>query len=129
MGSRHNEHVTGFPLLLDLTGRRVLVVGGGVVASRRVGPLVEAGADVLVVSPVVDEVIRALDVHCLERPFQDSDVDGAWLALACTDSAVVNAAVAAAAQQRQIFCVRADQAVSGTARVPAVLERYGLTVS
>ncbi|MCW2497542.1 uroporphyrinogen-III C-methyltransferase [Jatrophihabitans sp.] len=121
--------MTGFPLLLDLAGRRVLVVGGGAVATRRVGPLVEAGADVVVVSPSVTDEILALRVQVRPRGFETSDVDGAWLVVACTDSPDTNAAVAEVAAAARIFCVRADQAASGSARVPAVLQRDGLTVS
>jgi uroporphyrin-III C-methyltransferase/precorrin-2 dehydrogenase/sirohydrochlorin ferrochelatase len=120
--------VTGFPLLLDLTGRRVVVVGGGMVASRRTRGLHEAGADVLVVAPDVLAEIEAL-VPVERRPFAPSDLDGAWLAMACTDDPDVNAAVAAAAAERRIFCVRADAAAEGTARTPAVARHDGLTVA
>jgi len=121
--------VTGFPLLLDLTGRRVLVVGGGTVATRRAWALRQAGADVLVVAPSIADELEALDVVCKQRSFTAADLDGAWLAVACTDDPAVNAAVAAGAEQRRIFCVRSDAASGGTARVPALLRRAGLTVA
>ena len=63
------------------------------------------------------------------REFAPTDLDGAWLALACTDDPAVNDTVSAAAAKRRIFCVRADNATGGSARVPAVLQRDGLTVS
>ena len=120
--------MTGYPLLLDLAGRRVVVVGGGVVASRRTRGLHEAGADVLVVAPdVLDEVAALVPVQ--RRPFVPTDLDGAWLAMACTDDAEVNAAVAAAAEERRIFCVRADAGAAGTARTPAVARHEGVTVA
>ena len=115
-------------MLLDLTGRRVVVVGGGVVASRRTRGLHEAGADVLVVAPQVQDEIAAL-VPVRVRGFVPDDLDGAWLALACTDDPEVNAAVAAAAQERRIFCVRADAAALGSARTPAVARYDGVTVA
>lgn len=121
--------VTGFPLLLDLTGRRVVVVGGGPVATRRARALREAGADVRVVAPRIAADLVALDVGWDERDFTVADLDGAWLALACTDDPEVNAAVAVAAEARGIFCVRSDAATGGTARVPAVLRRDGLIVA
>ena len=121
--------MTGFPLLLDLAGRRVVVVGGGAVATRRVSGLVDAGADVVVISPLVSPEIDALPVEAVRRAFHPTDLDGAWLAVACTDQAEVNEEVSAAATAQRIFCVRADLAVAGTARTPAVLQRDGLTVS
>jgi uroporphyrin-III C-methyltransferase/precorrin-2 dehydrogenase/sirohydrochlorin ferrochelatase len=121
--------VTGFPLLLDVTGRRIVVVGGGTVATRRVRALVEAGADAVVVAPQIAPEITDLGVETQLRAFADADLDGAWLAVACTDDHDVNAAVAAAAEQRRIFCVRSDAAPGGTARTPAVLRRDGMTVA
>jgi uroporphyrin-III C-methyltransferase / precorrin-2 dehydrogenase / sirohydrochlorin ferrochelatase len=121
--------VTGFPLLLDLTGRWVLVVGGGTVAARRVRSLIAAGAVVDVVAPQISDEVRAVASSIDQRDFTDGDVDAAWLVFACTDDAAVNAAVARAAEQRGVFCVRADSAVGGSARTPAVLHRDGLTVA
>jgi uroporphyrin-III C-methyltransferase/precorrin-2 dehydrogenase/sirohydrochlorin ferrochelatase len=121
--------VTGFPLLLDVTGRDVLVVGGGRVASRRVGALVGADAAVRVVAPEVAAEIVATGASVTQREFRTEDVDGAWLVFACTADPAVNAAVAGAAAARQVFCVRADDAGGGTARTPAVLRRDDITVA
>ncbi len=121
--------MTGLPLLLDLQGRRVVVVGGGAVAARRVAALRAAGADIVVVAPWVTAGMAGPDVSVRTRPFVDDDVDGAWLAMACTDDADVNARVAAAAHERQIFCVRADDAARGSARTSAVARFDGVTVA
>jgi uroporphyrin-III C-methyltransferase/precorrin-2 dehydrogenase/sirohydrochlorin ferrochelatase len=121
--------VIGYPLLLNLTGRRVVVVGGGVVATRRVRGLLEAGAQVTVVAPQVAPELSDLGADVIGRGFVDADVEGAWLVIACTDVEAVNAAVARAAEQHRVFCVRADAAPGGTARTPAVLRRDGLTVA
>ena len=121
--------MTGFPLLLDLAGRRVLVVGGGQIATRRAERLVESGAVVEVVAPQVSDRLRASAARVSARPFEAEDVDGCWLVLACTDDAVVNASVAAAAADRRIFCIRADAAGGGTARTPAVTRRDGVTIA
>jgi uroporphyrin-III C-methyltransferase/precorrin-2 dehydrogenase/sirohydrochlorin ferrochelatase len=121
--------MTGFPLLLDLHGRRVVVVGGGRVATSRVRRLAEAGAEVLVIAPVIADEVAALAADVRRRRFAPIDLDGAWLAVACTDDAEANAAVAAAAEERQVFCVRADAAAGGTARTPAVARHDGVTVA
>ncbi|HEY2298913.1 MAG TPA: uroporphyrinogen-III C-methyltransferase [Jatrophihabitans sp.] len=119
--------MTGYPLLLDLRDRDVLVVGAGAVAARRVPSLVEAGARVHVVAPRVS--VRIDGVTVSHRGFEPGDVDGAWLVLACTDDPSVNAAVASAAEARGVFCVRADDATGGTARVPAVTRKDAVVVA
>jgi uroporphyrin-III C-methyltransferase / precorrin-2 dehydrogenase / sirohydrochlorin ferrochelatase len=114
-----------YPLHLDLAGRRVLVVGGGPVAARRARSLVDAGADVRVVSPQVADGFP--DVPVERRPFAPDDVDGAWLVHACTGS--VDEAVAAACEERGTWCVRADDASLSPAWVPAVGRSDDVVVS
>jgi len=105
-----------YPLHLDLTGRRVLVVGGGPVAVRRVRGLLEAGAAVEVVAPDVSGEMPPVPLQ--RRPFTAADIFGAWLVHACTG--VVDAEVAAACDERGVWCVRADDASQSRAWVPAV---------
>ena len=119
----------GLPLLLDLRGRRVVVVGGGTVATRRVRRLVEAEAVVVVVAPDVHADLAGLGVELRHRRFEPADLDDAWLALACTDDPGVNAAVARAAANRRVFCVRADDAAGGTARTSAVARHGPISVA
>ena len=117
---------------LGLTGRRVVVVGGGTVAQRRLPALLAAGADVEVVAPEVTPAVEGMatakELRWTARPYRDGDLDGAWYALAATDDRQVNAAVAAAAERARVFCVRADDAPGGSAVTPAVGEHDGLTV-
>ncbi|MEU1726444.1 uroporphyrinogen-III C-methyltransferase [Actinomadura sp. ATCC 39365] len=108
---------------LRLSGRRVLVVGGGRVAQRRVPALLEAGAEVTVVSPAVtpalDDLIATGRVTWHARPYEVGDCDGAWLVQACTDVRSVNAAVAAEAEAKRVWCVRADDRDASAAWTPA----------
>ncbi|MDR8412105.1 uroporphyrinogen-III C-methyltransferase [Nonomuraea sp. 3-1Str] len=108
---------------LRLSGRRVLVVGGGRVAQRRVPALLEAGAVVTLVSPGVtpalDDLIAAGRVTWHARPYEVGDCDGAWLVQACTDQRSVNTAVAAEAEAKHIWCVRADDKDATAAWTPA----------
>ncbi|MQA14644.1 MAG: uroporphyrinogen-III C-methyltransferase [Pseudonocardiaceae bacterium] len=117
---------------LDLTGRRVVVVGAGTVAARRLPRLVAAGADVLLVAPEatpsVDAMATAGQLRWERRGYANGDLDGAWYAVACTDSPAVNSAVAAEAQDRRIFCVRADDATGGSAATAATAEHDGLLI-
>ncbi|MEU0571788.1 uroporphyrinogen-III C-methyltransferase [Nonomuraea sp. NPDC005983] len=108
---------------LRLSGRRVLVVGGGRVAQRRVPALLEAGALVTLVSPAVtpalDDLIAMGRIEWRARPYEVGDCDGAWLVQACTDDRSVNSAVAAEAEAERIWCVRADDRDSSAAWTPA----------
>jgi uroporphyrin-III C-methyltransferase / precorrin-2 dehydrogenase / sirohydrochlorin ferrochelatase len=117
---------------LDLSGRRVVVVGGGTVAQRRVVGLLAAGADVEVVAPEVTPAVEGLaaagELHWTGRGYRNGDLDGAWYIIACTDDPDVNAAVGAEAEAMRAFCVRADDAPAGTAVTPAVGRHDGLTV-
>jgi len=111
---------------LRLTGRRVVVVGGGRVAARRVPRLIEAGADVVLVSPVVSPVLEGLAssgrIGWRVGTFTETDLDDAWYVLAATDDRAVNAAVADAADARRLFCVRADDGKASSAWTPAVAD-------
>ncbi|MDQ7909586.1 uroporphyrinogen-III C-methyltransferase [Phytohabitans sp. ZYX-F-186] len=122
-----------YPLALLLQGRRVLVVGGGAVATRRVPALLDAGARVEVVSPHLTPALRALAdagrVAWSERRFQASDVDGAWLVQVAVDDPAAAAAVSAAALERRVFCVRADDRHAATAWTPATTRHGAVTVA
>ncbi|MFI6045699.1 uroporphyrinogen-III C-methyltransferase [Nocardia sp. NPDC051321] len=117
---------------LDLDGRRVVVVGGGTVAQRRLGLLIASGADVHVVSrevtPAVEGMATSGQLTVALRAYADGDLDGAWYVMACTDEPETNAAVVEEATRRRIFCVRADNARLGTAVTPATARYDGMTL-
>jgi uroporphyrin-III C-methyltransferase/precorrin-2 dehydrogenase/sirohydrochlorin ferrochelatase len=108
---------------LRLRDRRVVVVGGGAVASRRIPALLAAGADILLVSPnataSLEDLAAAGRIRWAARGYSPGDCAGAWLVCACTDSPAVNQAVAAAAEAQQTWCVRADDAGASGAWTPA----------
>jgi len=124
---------TPYPLGLQLAGLRVLVVGGGAVATRRVPPLLAADAEVTIVAPRLTPALRALAdagrVTWHDRLFRPSDVDGVWLVHAALDDAVAAADVSAAANARRVFCVRADDRRAATAWTPAVTRHGRVTVA
>ena len=117
---------------LDLAGRRVVMVGAGTVAQRRLPRLVAAGADVLLVAPQATPAVEAMatagEVRWEARGYAEGDLEGAWYAMACTADPAVNATVAAEAQQRRVFCVRADDATGGTAVTAATGVHEGLLI-
>jgi uroporphyrin-III C-methyltransferase/precorrin-2 dehydrogenase/sirohydrochlorin ferrochelatase len=108
---------------LRLGGRRVVVVGGGAVATRRIPALLDAGADIVLVSPTVTVSLEDLAatgrIRWEKHRYADGDCAGAWLVCACTDDAAVNAAIATAAEQQHVWCVRADNAEASAAWTPA----------
>ena len=114
---------------LRLTGRKVVVVGGGTVAQRRLPLLLANGADVHVIAHAAGPAVEATAGITLElRDYRDGDLDGAWYVIAATNDPAVNAAVVAEAERNRIFCVRADVARDGTAVTPASFEYDGLSV-
>ena len=124
---------TLYPIGLRLAGRRVLVVGGGTVATRRVPALLDAGADVLLVAPEATPALQALAdagrIRWERRKFVPSDLDGAWLVQAALNDRLAAAAVSAAAAERRVFCVRADDRDAATAWTPAVTRHDAVTVA
>ena len=112
------------PLGVDLTGRRVVAVGGGPVAARRVSAFVDDGADVTVVAPHLCERLRDLvdagRVTWAERRYAGpADLAGAWLVHTATGDAVIDETVAAHAEAQHTFCINATDASTGTAATPA----------
>jgi uroporphyrin-III C-methyltransferase/precorrin-2 dehydrogenase/sirohydrochlorin ferrochelatase len=93
------------------------------VAQRRVPALLAAGADVLLVAPEVTPTLEDLAargrIRWERRPYEPADLHEAWLVQACTKDGKVNAEVAADAQARRIWCVRADDALAAAAWTPA----------
>lgn len=118
---------------LRLAGKRVVVIGGGTVAQRRVPVLIANGAHVHVVARAATPAVEALaeqqpGITLEVRDYRPGDLEGAWYAIAATDDPEVNAAVVEEADQRRIFCVRADAARDGSAVTPASFDYQGLLV-
>ncbi|NNM44874.1 uroporphyrinogen-III C-methyltransferase [Knoellia koreensis] len=116
-----------YPLTLDVTGRRVVVVGGGPVATRRVTGLRESGAAVEVIAPWVTEDITELwaagEITWHERDFVSGDLqtpEPAWLVHTATGDRSTDDQVAREAEAARIWCVRADDASASSAWTPAV---------
>ncbi|MBM7787816.1 uroporphyrinogen-III C-methyltransferase [Tenggerimyces flavus] len=120
-----------YPLLLDIAGRRVVVVGGGPVAARRVGSLLAADALVTVVAPALCEELSAqVDVVAwVPREYVTGDLSGAWLVHTATGDQAVDALVAADAEAARVWCVRAGAAEASSAWTPAVTRVDDVTVA
>ena len=126
-------------MFLNLTGRTVVLVGGGRVAAAKLRQLLAAGANVTVVAPDIRNEITGGDpervalpdrgsVSIRQRPFEASDLDNAWLVVAAA-TPDVNRAVAAAAEARHLFVNAVDDPPNASAYLSGVVRRDGVTVA
>jgi siroheme synthase-like protein len=117
------------PLFLNVTGRRVVLVGGGRVAAGKLAQLHAAGARVTIVAPHVGEdIVAASPAAILRRPFTPSDLDDAWLVVAAATPAV-NRTVADAAGARRLFVNAVDDPDNASAFLSGVVRRDGVTIA
>jgi precorrin-2 dehydrogenase / sirohydrochlorin ferrochelatase len=119
-----------YPLLLDVTDRLVVIIGGGGVATRKAEGLLEAGATrIRVVGPSF--AMQAPEIDFLKETYEPRHLDGAGLVFAATDSAEVNNAVLHDARTRGILACRADASEDepGDFVTPAKLTRGPVIVT
>ena len=106
MSGRH------YPVMLDLRGRQVVVIGGGAIAEQKTRELLGAGACVRLVSPALGTGLEALAaeraIEVVRREYAAGDLQGAWLAVAATDDRAVNRAVWAEAEARRVLLNAVD---------------------
>ncbi|NMM29806.1 MAG: uroporphyrinogen-III C-methyltransferase [Cellulomonas sp.] len=121
------------PVLLDLHGRGVVVVGGGVVATRRTVNLLDAGAVVRVVSPALSddlaELARSGGIEYVPRGYERGDLDGAWLVHTATGHAATDDAVVADADAARTWCIRTGDPAASSAWSSAVARSGDVTVA
>ncbi len=122
------------PVFLNLTGRQVVLVGAGHVATAKLRQLLAADARVRVVAPDVTREIRQTalsperEVTLLQRPFEPDDLDGAWLVVAAA-TPDVNRQVSEAAEARRIFVNAVDDPANASAYLSGVVRRDGVTLA
>jgi len=122
-----------YPILVDLQGKRALVVGGGRVAQRKIETLLEHGVSVQVVAKELTATLEELRNHekieFLGDGFSEAFLEGAFLVFAATDDASLNRRVSQAAQQRGLLVNAVDQPVDCNFIVPSVLSRGDLLIA
>ena len=125
--------LSGLPVNLLVRGRRVVVVGAGRIAARKIEPLLDLGAEIHVIAPAVGAEVQAWadQGRCslTERAFAAGDLDGAWLALTATDDPVVNAAVHAAGEAARVWVNSADDPANCSFTMMSVIRRSDLVVA
>lgn len=124
-----------YPLMIQLSARPVLLVGGGQVARRKADALLPTGAALRVVAPVLCDRLAELAaegaIAWRQGAFVPTDLEGVFLAVACTDRREVNARVGALCRERGTLCCLCDDAEQSDAIFPAVVKRgaFQLAVS
>jgi uroporphyrin-III C-methyltransferase/precorrin-2 dehydrogenase/sirohydrochlorin ferrochelatase len=120
--------VSLFPAFLKLSGREVLLVGGGGVATTKLRGLLDAGAQVTVVAPSIAEELWHPGVRLVRRRFEPRDVDGCWFVVSAAP-AEVNREVAEAARVRRVFVNAVDDLDSASVYLGGVVRRGAATVA
>lgn len=124
---------TYVPLMMNVSGRSCIIIGGGLVAERKVLSLLDADAKVRIVSPAISERLQSLflegALEWFQRDYREGDLKGAFLAYAATDRLEINDAVVAEANRRGIPVNHAGDGEQGSFITPSVLRRGKLILS
>jgi precorrin-2 dehydrogenase/sirohydrochlorin ferrochelatase len=118
-----------YPVMLNVAGRRCLVVGGGMVAAQKVAGLLAADADVTVVAPDVAEAIHATAARVERRPYRTGEAGEYRLVIAATDDPQLNGQVYADAEAAGVWVNSADDPEHCSFTLPAILRRGPITVT
>ncbi|MBN1102181.1 MAG: bifunctional precorrin-2 dehydrogenase/sirohydrochlorin ferrochelatase [Deltaproteobacteria bacterium] len=122
-----------YPVFLDLRGRKVLVVGGGTVAQRKVETFLEFGGSVFITARELTETLKGHveegRIRFAGKEFREDDLQDAWMVVAATDDPDANRRVSECARQRGILVNAVDQPSDCTFIVPSVLRRGDLVIA
>jgi precorrin-2 dehydrogenase/sirohydrochlorin ferrochelatase len=122
-----------YPAYLDLRGRPCLIIGGGTVAERKALSLLEAGADITIVSPLLTHKLQELSasgkIAHRKKQFEEQDLSGEFLVIAAAGSPEANINVARACKQRNILVNVAVPSEESTFVVPSVVKRGDLLIA
>lgn len=121
-----------FPMFFDLTDKKILVAGGGQIATRRIVHLLEFGAQITVIAPEISETLQKLvqqkQITVQQRCFQKEDVEGYFWIIAATDSRTVNREIGRLAKQQQIFCTVSDCKEESDVYFPGLVHKDNLVI-
>jgi len=122
-----------YPIFLELGGRRVVLVGGGAVAVRKAGPLLEAGARLVVVahkpSDALTDLCARRELELIRDKYSKQYIAQAVLVIAATDDREVNRQVYRDCQELEILCNVVDEPELCDFFVPAVVKRGDLQIA
>ncbi len=130
---RDEQASTYYPILLNIQGRKCLVVGGGQVALRKAKALLEHGANVEVVGPILCPELNQLAtdgvIRTIQRDYKSEDLQHAFIAIAATDDAKTNGRVAAEARRRGVLVNVVDDPKNSDFIVPSYLKRGDVIIA
>jgi precorrin-2 dehydrogenase/sirohydrochlorin ferrochelatase len=122
-----------YPIFVNLENRIVVVVGGGPVAERKIISLIEAGANVVVISPeltaVLSDMVKCRQIHHFPREYQQGDLKGATLVIAATNSFEVNQSAAEEAKSLSLFVNHVNSPDHSSFIVPSVISKKDLQIA
>lgn len=128
-----NQGLAYYPMFLNISRKKCVVVGGGQVARRKVRVLLEHGASVEVISPdpcpELNKLVETGEVKVLRRRYQAGDLQGAFLAIAATDDSEINQQVIKEAQGKAVLVNAVDDAENSDFIVPSYLRRGDMTIA
>ena len=122
-----------YPIFVELRDRRCLVVGGGEVAQRKVAGLLAAGARLTVIAPKLTSELQRLlaagEIECVQREYQEGDLEGFEVCMVATDDGAVNAQVFAEGRRRRVWVNASDDPANCDFILPSVIRRGSITVA
>ncbi len=123
-----------YPIFLELNGRRVVVIGGGIVAARKISSLLNTGARLVVVSKQIDDVVLNLfashpNVELVRSTYSKDYISGAAIVIAATDNQQINAQIYKDCQELEILCNVVDAPKLCDFFIPAVVKRGDLQIA
>ncbi|MBI2288289.1 MAG: bifunctional precorrin-2 dehydrogenase/sirohydrochlorin ferrochelatase [Chloroflexi bacterium] len=122
-----------YPVFLNISRKKCVVVGGGQVALRKVGTLLEAGADITVISPELCSELVGLaergQIRVLRRHYQPGDLREAFLAIAATDDGDINRQVMMEARKNRLLVNVVDDPDNCDFIAPSYLRRGDITIA
>jgi siroheme synthase-like protein len=130
---KKDKGIIYYPIFLNIEGKKCVVVGGGQVALRKVGVLLEHGADVKVISPnLCPELVKLAEdgvIRALSREYKTGDIKNAFVSIAATDNNQINHRVVAEARERSVLVNVVDDAEHSDFIVPSHMRRGEVTVA
>lgn len=121
-----------YPLTVRIRNKRVVVIGGGRVASYKIAPLLKEGANIVVVSRDLDKslmkLVESKKIRWFQKDYEKSDLEDAFLVVAATSDAILNEHIAQDASLNQLVNVITNPE-SGNVHFPATMHRGKLNVA